>query len=65
MKKKEVDKWLFIGFITAILTIWYFIPGFFANCIFKLPIRWDVKTCWNEEFKNAYDKAIKDIVNMM
>lgn len=43
--------------IFAIVFVGVFIYRFFSNCIFEWPIRWDVKTCWNEQIAPAKQKA--------
>ena len=45
-----------VGFVV------YFIYGFFTNCVFEWPPRWDIGTCWDEQKAPAKQKAIEDAI---
>lgn len=66
-KLSEFEKFQWAVFLTAcvVFFIWYYILGFFQNCIFEWPVRWDVKTCWNEQYEPARDKAAEKAINFM
>jgi hypothetical protein len=55
--KKDIKKWTVIAIVFTVLYIFYRISGFFSNCIFEWPIRWDVNTCWQEQHEPAKQKA--------
>jgi len=62
MTKQEQFQWLVVGVIFVIGFIAYFIYGFFTNCIFEWPPRWDIGTCWEEQKAPAKQKAIEDAI---
>lgn len=62
MTKQKQFQWILVGVIFVIGFIIYFIYGFFVNCIFEWPPRWDVGTCWEEQKAPAKQKAIEDTI---
>lgn len=43
----------------------YFVYGFFINCVFHWPIRWDVDTCSHEQMAPAQYKAVQAASNFV
>ncbi|MES3004627.1 MAG: hypothetical protein V4690_00780 [Patescibacteria group bacterium] len=55
----EIPKWIFYFLTLTILFIVFFSFNFVSNCIIEWPPRWDVRTCWSEQFEPAKTKAIE------
>ena len=55
----EIFTWIFFLVILVVLFVYYFIAGFFGNCIFHWPPRWDIAACWHEQTVPAQQKAAK------
>ena len=62
MTKQERFQWSLVAVVFVIGFIVYFVYGFFANCIFEWPPRWDIGTCWNEQKELARQKAIEGAI---
>ena len=62
MTKQERFQWGLAAVVFVIGFIVYFIYGFFTNCVFEWPPRWDVGTCWEEQKAPAKQKAIEDAI---
>ena len=60
MTKQEQFQWILVGVVLVFGFVVYFIYGFFTNCIFEWPPRWDIGTCWEEQKAPAKQKAIED-----
>lgn len=44
--------------VFAVTYIFWMMWGFISNCVFEWPVRFDAKTCWNEQKTPAQQKAI-------
>lgn len=55
--KEDKEKWAVVSVVFAVVYIFNLITGFFSNCVFEWPIRWDVNTCWQEQHEPAKHKA--------
>lgn len=65
MTKFEKFQWVVACIVFSVVFICYFIFRFFSNCIFEWPLRFDVKTCWNEQIQPAKEKAAEKAVNFI
>ncbi len=57
-----------MGFASAIFVIafvWIFGWSFLTACIFHVPFRVDVGTCWNEQVRPAQMKAINEAAHFV
>ena len=62
MTRQEWFQWAVVTVVFVVGFIIYFVYGFFANCIFEWPPRWDVATCWNEQKAPAQQKAVEEAI---
>lgn len=62
MTKQERFRWGVVAVVFVIVFLAVFVYRFFANCVFELPIRWDVATCWNEQKAPAQQKAVEEAI---
>lgn len=62
---KEKFQLILVAVVFSIVFILYFVYSFFSNCIFRWPIRWDVKSCWNEQIDPASKKAAESAANFI
>jgi hypothetical protein len=65
MSKEDAFQWLVVCVVFAVCFVFYFIHGFFANCIFEWPLRFDVKVCWNEQVDPSVHKAAEKAANFV
>ena len=65
MTKQEQFMWAVAGVVFVVGFLVYFVYGFFTNCIFHWPIRWDVGACWHEQIAPAQYKAAQSASNFM
>lgn len=65
MTKQEQFQWILVGVVLIVGFVVYFIYGFFTNCIFEWPPRWDIGTCWEEQKAPAKQKAIEDALQFV
>jgi len=65
LSKKEEFQWLVVAIVFTVCFVFYFTTSYFSNCIFEWPIRWDVKTCWNEQIPPAKERAIEKATNFI
>ena len=65
MSKKEMVGWAIATFVFTVSFVSYFIYSFTSNCIFEWPIRWDVKSCWNEQVGPSREKASEATANFI
>ena len=65
MSKEEKVAWIITCVVFVVCFVAYFIYGFFSNCIFHWPIRWDIGTCWHEQIQPAQNKAAESASNFM
>lgn len=65
MTEQEKFQWGLATAVFIIAFIFYFIGGYFSNCIFEWPPRWDVKTCFSEQINPAKDKAAEKAANFV
>jgi hypothetical protein len=63
MTKQEALQWAITIFVFATVFVFVFIWRFTTYCIFEWPIRWDVKTCWNEQIAPSSQKAAEQAAN--
>ena len=68
-ERKMTEQEKFQRILTAIVFVVVFIGAFIyffaSNCIFEWPIRWDIKTCWNEQIQPARNEAIDKAANFV
>jgi hypothetical protein len=62
---KQEKNMLLAAIILVTSFIAYFTLNFVKNCIFEWPIRWDVKTCWNEQKDPSWNKALETTSNFI
>ena len=60
IRKQERFQWIVVAVVFIVGFIIYFIYGFFTNCVFEWPPRWNIGTCWDEQKAPAKQKAIED-----
>ena len=65
MTQREKIGWLIAGGVFVVCFMAYFIYGFFTNCVFHWPIRWDVDECWHEQIAPAQNKAAESASNFI
>ncbi|OGI98624.1 hypothetical protein A3H53_01245 [Candidatus Nomurabacteria bacterium RIFCSPLOWO2_02_FULL_40_10] len=56
-------QWIVFFTILILAFIYFFVLGFIKNCVFGWPIRWDARTCWNEQIKPASEKSAEKAVD--
>lgn len=59
MTEQDIFQWVLTTVVFILVFIGIFAYRFATNCVFHLPIRWDVRTCWNEQKTPAKEKAIE------
>lgn len=62
MTKQEKLQWALVVAVFVVVFLVVFVYRFFAHCIFEWPIRWDVKTCWNEQVGPAKEEAVEESI---
>lgn len=65
MTEQEKFQWVLATIIFVVFFTLYFVRGYFSNCIFEWPVRWDVKTCFVEQISPAKEKAAEKAVNFV
>jgi hypothetical protein len=63
--KDDVIKWTVIFIVFTVVYIFNLITGFFSNCVFEWPPRWDVNTCWQEQHEPAKQKATETVAPLI
>ncbi len=53
-------KIIVVGVVFIIVFVAVFVNSYVRNCIWEWPIRWDVKTCWNEQIEPSKEKATEE-----
>lgn len=61
----EMFSWVLLAIIFVTSYVFFFIHGWLSNCVFEWPIRWDIKTCWNEQKAPATQKALNETAKFM
>lgn len=56
-EKRVVFLWIVAAIVLVTGYIIFQTVHFIRDCIFEWPIRWDVRTCWNEQKQASWDKA--------
>lgn len=51
--------WSFYLMLILVAFLMWFIYNLVTNCIIEWPIRWDFKTCWNEQIEPSKNRAIE------
>jgi len=65
MTEEEKTGWVIATIVFLLCFVFYFIHGLLAHCVFEWPIRWDVRTCWNEQINPAQQKAAEKAINFI
>jgi hypothetical protein len=64
LTKKE-EGWVIFFCVLVLGFIGWFTYNFFSNCVFELPIQWDIITCWKEQIEPSERKAVEGAVDFM
>lgn len=65
MTEFEKFQWVLTIIVFVVVFIGAFTYFFISKCIFEWPIRWDIKTCWQEQVQPAKEEAIDKATNFV
>ena len=65
MTEFEKFQWVLTAIVFVVVFICVLIYLFTTKCVFEWPIRWDVKTCLQEQVQPAKEEAIDKAANFV